>query len=221
MERYSLTGPRSPVTHVRPPWQGHLTRAEPPRHARRPACPGRRQRGGSRARRRCGPAAGPADGTDAAGPETPGLLRKLPCPLLPWIVQEHLPSPGLLIWKLLHFQISKPPGAFPHYPFVSHTSTRNPKSYLGNSHHDLAGSLWNRQFRTMPDAFRAFHLAIPVLADQAGRRNSETKTRHHPAMLVRLWRTVCVSGSPGGRVCSQCARVSRSKFSASVTLPAA
>jgi len=198
--------------------QGHLTRAEPPRRARRPACPGRRQRGGSRARRRCGPAAG----TDADGPEIPGLACCVNCRAgcCPGSCRAFaVTRPGYL--EVTTLPDKQTTWRLPAFSIWLHTSTRNPKSYLGNSHHDLAGSLWNRQFRTMPDAFRAFHLAIPVLADQAGRRNSATKTRHHPAMLVRLWRTVCVSGSPGGRVCSQCARVSRSKFSASVTLPAA
>lgn len=54
---------------------------------------------------------------------------------------------------------------------------------------------------------------------QAGRAHRVPQYRHPPAMLVRLSRTVCLSGSPGGRTRSQRATVSRSSVTASPSRP--
>ena len=61
----------------------------------------------------------------------------------------------------------------------------------------------------------------PAVGVHRSRDATAARRQLSPAMLVRLWRTVWVSGSPWGRTRSQRARVSRSSVSASPTRPMA
>ena len=79
----------------------------------------------------------------------------------------------------------------------------------------------HRRGRGGADAQRAVRAALPVLRHPAGERPGLKPGPQLPATAARASCTVRVTGSPGGRACSQRASASLSRATASVTRPTA